>query len=283
MSAHTRKTMLLATDQQQSVLNTLAGNGPRSIAYTPYGHRSPENGLLSLIGFNGEPPDALTGHYHLGNGYRQFNPVLMRFNSPDSWSPFGDGGLNAYAYCGGEPRNRTDSTGHFWGIGKALRSFFGLKPKRSKTAAVPKNVSMGGNSPGKNGPTGSHQTKDLRTDINAFTPKDIEYQAAEFRKFEQTKRWNELVSADHKTRIHQLTAAQAPTRSPDILQRYAKDPVGSLAHLERSKNNVLERLASDSPTNKAKREALLKVIEVDIVDLRKTVNSIRNSNSTLSI
>ena len=112
MSAHTRKTMLLATDQQQSVLNTLDENGPRSIAYTPYGHRSPENGLLSLLGFNGEPPDALTGHYHLGNGYRQFNPVLMRFNSPDSWSPFGDGGLNAYAYCLGDPVNMTDFTGH---------------------------------------------------------------------------------------------------------------------------------------------------------------------------
>jgi len=81
MSAHTRKTTLLVTDQQQSVLNTLDGNEPRSIAYTPYGHRSPENGLLSLLGFNGEPPDALTEHYHLGNGYRQFNPVLMRSNS----------------------------------------------------------------------------------------------------------------------------------------------------------------------------------------------------------
>ncbi|KAI2693883.1 RHS repeat-associated core domain-containing protein [Pseudomonas sp. TNT3] len=114
MSARTRKTMLLATDQQQSVLNTLDGNGPRSIAYTPYGHRSPENGLLSLLGFNGEPPDALSGHYHLGNGYRQFNPVLMRFNSPDSWSPFGEGGLNAYAYCGGEPVNRNDRTGHMF-------------------------------------------------------------------------------------------------------------------------------------------------------------------------
>jgi len=114
MSARTRKTMLLATDQQQSVLNTLDENGPRSIAYTPYGHRSPENGLLSLLGFNGEPPDALSGHYHLGNGYRQFNPVLMRFNSTDSWSPFGEGGLNAYAYCGGEPVNRNDRTGHMF-------------------------------------------------------------------------------------------------------------------------------------------------------------------------
>ncbi|AUZ59367.1 hypothetical protein PRJ_2764 [Pseudomonas sp. XWY-1] len=28
----------------------------------------------------------------LGDGYRAFSPVLMRFNAPDSLSPFGDGG-----------------------------------------------------------------------------------------------------------------------------------------------------------------------------------------------
>jgi RHS repeat-associated protein len=105
-------TTLLSTDQQRSVLNALDATPPRSIAYTPYGHRSPGNGLLSLLGFNGERPDPVTGHYHLGNGYRQFNPVLMRFNSPDSWSPFGKGGINAYAYCGGDPINRADPTGH---------------------------------------------------------------------------------------------------------------------------------------------------------------------------
>lgn len=85
---------------------------PRPIIYSPYGHRAPENGLLSLLGFNGERPDPVTGHYLLGNGYRAFNPVLMRFNSPDSWSPFGKGGLNAYAYCLGDPMNQTDPTGH---------------------------------------------------------------------------------------------------------------------------------------------------------------------------
>ncbi|MDQ0125887.1 RHS repeat-associated protein [Pseudomonas lini] len=103
---------LLATDQQRSVLNALDANQPHSLAYTPYGHRPPKNGLLGLLGFNGERPDPVTGHYHLGNGYRQFNPVLMRFNSPDSWSPFGKGGLNAYAYCEGDPGNLVDPTGH---------------------------------------------------------------------------------------------------------------------------------------------------------------------------
>ncbi|MDB5994224.1 MAG: repeat protein [Pseudomonas sp.] len=106
------KTQLLATDQQRSVLNVLDASLRNCFAYTPYGHRAPENGLLSLLGFNGERPDPLTGHYLLGNGYRAFNPVLMRFNSPDSWSPFGEGGFNGYTYCVGDPVNRSDPTGH---------------------------------------------------------------------------------------------------------------------------------------------------------------------------
>ncbi|MCL6705191.1 RHS repeat-associated core domain-containing protein [Pseudomonas sp. T1.Ur] len=105
------ETTLLATDQQRSVLRALDATQPHPLAYTPYGHRAPENGLLSLLGFNGERPDPVTGHYLLGNGYRAFNPVLMRFNSPDSWSPFGEGGLNAYTYCLGNPVNRVDPTG----------------------------------------------------------------------------------------------------------------------------------------------------------------------------
>ena len=91
---------LIATDVQRSVLHTLKANHQRQpIAYSPYGHRRPESALLSLLGFNGELPDPVTECYLLGNGYRAFNPVLMRFNSPDSWSPFGRGGLNYYAYC----------------------------------------------------------------------------------------------------------------------------------------------------------------------------------------
>lgn len=105
---------LLATDLQGSILNALDANRSHSIAYTPYGHHLPTNGLLSLLGFNGERPDPMTGHYHLGHGYRQFNPVLMRFNSPDSLSPFGKGGLNAYAYCSGQPVQRVDPTGRNW-------------------------------------------------------------------------------------------------------------------------------------------------------------------------
>ncbi|KPX51569.1 YD repeat-containing protein [Pseudomonas amygdali pv. hibisci] len=103
------RTNLLSTDRQISVLHALSSEERQPLAYSPYGHRA-QGGPFS--GFNGERADPVTGHYLLGNGYRAFNPVLMRFNRPDSLSPFGRGGLNAYAYCQGDPVNRSDSGGH---------------------------------------------------------------------------------------------------------------------------------------------------------------------------
>jgi RHS repeat-associated protein len=121
---------LLGTDPQRSVLNTAEHF---QVAYAPYGTRHPE---LDLPGFNGEQPDPVTGHYLLGNGYRAFNPVLMRFNSPDSLSPFGEGGINAYAYCSGDPINRVDPTGHTpWLLKTLLRrlSFSWMKRSTPRT------------------------------------------------------------------------------------------------------------------------------------------------------
>ncbi|RMO71422.1 hypothetical protein ALQ36_02110 [Pseudomonas syringae pv. primulae] len=106
------ETTLLATDQQRSVLQLVDKAGTEPIAYSPYGHHPAESGLTSLLGFNGERRDPVTGHYLLGNGYRAYNPVLMRFNSLDSLSPFGEGGLNAYGYVGGDPVGFGDETGH---------------------------------------------------------------------------------------------------------------------------------------------------------------------------
>lgn len=103
---------VFATDQQRSVLHTSESSQCNHIGYTAYGYRPSVNAVFSLLGFNGEPWDLLTRHYLLGNGYRVFNTVLMRFISPDSWSPFGEGGLNSYAYCLGDPINRRDPTGH---------------------------------------------------------------------------------------------------------------------------------------------------------------------------
>ena len=122
------ETALLATDQQRSVMHTVDRNS-LPIAYSPYGHA--ERDSTSLLGFNGERPDAITGYYLLGNGYRAFNPALMRFINPDSMSPFDKGGLNSYAYCLGDPVNRSDQTGNFsapW-IAKVSSSFIKTRLK----------------------------------------------------------------------------------------------------------------------------------------------------------
>ncbi|MCO8168568.1 RHS repeat-associated core domain-containing protein [Pseudomonas sp. 21LCFQ02] len=110
-------TALLATDRQGSVLTPLKQAGQQALVYTAYGHHAPNSGLASLLGFNGERRDPVTGHYLLGNGYRAYNPVLMRFNSPDSLSPFGEGEINTYAYCQGDPISFRDPTGHIISAG----------------------------------------------------------------------------------------------------------------------------------------------------------------------
>lgn len=68
--------------------------------------------LKASLGFNGELFESWTGHYLLGKGYRGYSPLLLIFIQPDSWSPFGAGGINPYCYCVGDPVNYCDPTGH---------------------------------------------------------------------------------------------------------------------------------------------------------------------------
>lgn len=65
------------------------------------------------LGYNGELHEPGRSWQFLGNGYRVYNTTLRRFHSHDSMSPFGKGGINAYAYCSGDPINFVDTTGHF--------------------------------------------------------------------------------------------------------------------------------------------------------------------------
>lgn len=93
---------LFAADKTNSVLSSrpIADHTP---SYAPFGFRL-LSAAKSTIGFNGELLDATIREYLLSNGYRLHSPTLARFGGPDSLSPFDTGGINAYAYCLGDPR-----------------------------------------------------------------------------------------------------------------------------------------------------------------------------------
>ncbi|KPC56334.1 YD repeat-containing protein [Pseudomonas amygdali pv. morsprunorum] len=106
------ETLLLLTDANQSVIGEFQQDTLRTAVYSAYGERHSDDALLSVAGFNGEVCEKDTGWYLLGNGYRAYNPGMMRFHSPDSLSPFGAGGVNPYTYCLGNPIAWRDPTGH---------------------------------------------------------------------------------------------------------------------------------------------------------------------------
>jgi RHS repeat-associated protein len=133
-------TIFLATDANKSNLRAHGLNEQESYNYSAYGYATnlPSNGTDT--GFNGEHIDKTVQGYLLGLGYRAYNSQLMRFHSPDNMSPFGNGGLNAYAYCSDDPINFNDPSGHM-----ALHNV--LKPTRTASyyqAKIDKLISTGG-------------------------------------------------------------------------------------------------------------------------------------------
>ncbi|CAI1964863.1 RHS repeat-associated core domain [Serratia quinivorans] len=103
----------LGSDSTGSVLRSLEpGMPPETLAYTAWGEQFPSSVLPGVPAFNAEHRDPATGNYNLGNGYRPYSPTLRRFICPDSASPFGVGGTNLYAYCGDDPINFSDPSGH---------------------------------------------------------------------------------------------------------------------------------------------------------------------------
>lgn len=79
--------------------------------YGAYGRNIPTDSVRRTA-FTGEVREADTGWYVLGR--RIYDPAMRRFLNPDGASPFDAGGINRYAYCGGDPIGRTDPGGNSW-------------------------------------------------------------------------------------------------------------------------------------------------------------------------
>ncbi|MFK8331104.1 RHS repeat-associated core domain-containing protein [Pseudomonas sp. BJa5] len=89
--------------------------GAPPISFGPYGEH--DGACPTARGYNGQWRDPVLGGYHLGNRY--YDPVERCFYQRDGWSPLGAGGINDRAYCGGDPVNLHDPSGHImlsrWG------------------------------------------------------------------------------------------------------------------------------------------------------------------------
>lgn len=110
-SAADTASALLTCDRMNTVVLRLHASGAAAFSHSVFGDRPPTPGAGPRASFAGQLLER-ERFYLLGNGYRAYNPRLRRFHSPDSVSPFDEGGLNAYAYCESDPVNRSDPTGH---------------------------------------------------------------------------------------------------------------------------------------------------------------------------
>lgn len=103
----------IQVDQSNTPLSSIPPSA-NSVAVGPFGYVPNKMPRSHRCLFNGNLREAGIDGYLLGNGYRLFDALLMRFLTPDRWSPFGRGGINAYAYCNGDPVNGSDPSGRFW-------------------------------------------------------------------------------------------------------------------------------------------------------------------------
>ena len=130
------RALLLSSDQQNSILQHAFVTERRRFAYTAFGFDAVNHAALSHLGFNGHTRTPVIGSYLLGNGRRAYNPCLMQFTSPDNLSPFGKGGLNAYAYCLGDPINRQDPSGNFPVFKSLAKVYRRFSPRKENLPAT---------------------------------------------------------------------------------------------------------------------------------------------------
>ncbi|MCK5180633.1 MAG: RHS repeat-associated core domain-containing protein, partial [Candidatus Omnitrophica bacterium] len=108
-----------------NVLTDGEGGVKEIIEYSPFGEYSRHDKYgtdeeIARFYFTGQRKDDETGLYYYGARY--YDPDIGRFITPDTiiQSPGNPQTFNRYGYCGNNPVNYTDPTGHFFGFLVAL-------------------------------------------------------------------------------------------------------------------------------------------------------------------
>jgi len=223
---------LLVGDDKNSVLGEISQQGITHHAYFPYGYLTDAALANSLLGYNGERREGQTGWYLLGKGYRVFNPLMMRFHSPDNLSPFGEGGLNAYMYCAGDPINHVDPTGHnlVGTLLRAVRKTTASADYLEDVSGIPRDLLR------------TNPAKSEAASIKTIRPKDVDYlkKRKNFYSDVAAARQADLITAKVERSAHiaalesQVESSLEVFVSVNKAYRHAKNNIGRLGRTRHS-------------------------------------------------
>ena len=210
---------------------------------------------ISSLGFNGEYLDDTLDSYHLGNGYRAYNPTTMQFSAPDDMSPFGHGGINPYVYVSCDPINNTDPTGHFLGFAGVVLSMLmpiNLPPQGGGIGAYAEAVGENAMNAGINegvdavielvsGGSASPAIPELNVmiaPVEHLAESSVEREATNVFREQEERALNTIAGSSRKRKLtNEIDAVSKrqnyidrDQRARDIYERAVKDPMGGMRY-----------------------------------------------------
>ena len=124
---------------QGDVIRLVSGTGATvaEYEYDPYGRVISGTGTMAEVNplrYRGYYYDAESEFYYLQSRY--YDPATCRFVNADTYTSTGQSflGYNMFAYCGNNPKNRSDYSGHAWwgnntvAINDVARDYYSVNP-----------------------------------------------------------------------------------------------------------------------------------------------------------